>query len=50
VCTGIRHGYNDCKKLTTCHEVNDFRHQGSHLGQKKVTEATVVLCAVCQVN
>ena len=28
------------KKLTTSHEVNDFRHGGCHLRQKKVTEAS----------
>jgi len=33
----IRHGYNDCRKLTTCHEVNDFLHGGSHLGQRKAS-------------
>ena len=31
-------GYNDRKKLTTCYEMNDFRHGGCHLGQKKATE------------
>ena len=40
VCTKICHGYNDFKKLTTCHKVNDFRHGGWHLRQKKATEAS----------
>jgi len=40
VCTRIRHGYNDSKKLTTCHKVNDFCHGGCHLRQKKLTEAS----------
>jgi len=37
VCTRIRHGYNDSKKLTTCHEVNDFHHGRCHLRPKKAT-------------
>ena len=37
-------GYNDSKKLTTSHEVNDFRHGGCHLRQKKVTEASFTCC------
>ena len=40
VCTGIRYGYNDSKKLATCHEVNNFCHGGCHLRQKKATEAS----------
>ena len=44
VFTGIRHGYNDCTKLTTYHEVNGFCHGGSHLGQKKVSEASFTCC------
>ena len=27
------------KKLTNCHEVNDFHHGGCHFGQYKATEA-----------
>ena len=33
ICAEICHGYNDCKKLTTCHKVNDFCHGGCHFGQ-----------------
>ena len=44
VCTKICHGYNDFKKLTACHEVNDFRHGGWHLRQKKATEASFTCC------
>jgi len=33
----IRHGYNDSKKLTIFHKVNDFRHGRCHL---KASEAS----------
>ena len=32
------------KKLTTCHEVNDFCQGGCHFGQLKVTEASFTCC------
>jgi len=40
VCTRICHGYNDSKKLTTSHKVNNFCHGGCHLRQKKAAEVS----------
>jgi len=37
------------KKLTTCHEVNDFRHGRCHLRQKKATKASFT-CRLASYN
>ena len=44
VCTRTHHGYNDSKKQTTCHEVNNFCHGRYYLRQKRATEASFTGC------